>query len=124
MSIHVVPPSETDKLQWQSLYRGYAEFYNVPMNQDVLNTVWDWIMDGNNPFYCLLAIDGANNALGLMHFRAMPSPLRGSTVGFLDDLFVSPEKRGQGVVNALFKALDEEAVKTRLAFCALDNGGV
>jgi ribosomal protein S18 acetylase RimI-like enzyme len=44
-----------------------------------------------------------------MHFRAIPSPIRGAIVGFLDDLYVRPEYRGEGVVDALFKALDESA---------------
>jgi len=39
----------------------------------------------------------------------MPSPLRGKTVGFLDDLFVDPAARGNGVVDALFEALNREA---------------
>jgi hypothetical protein len=40
-----------------------------------------------------------------MHCREMPSPLRGKYVGFLDDLFVAPHARGQGVVEALYDAL-------------------
>jgi len=42
-----------------------------------------------------------------MHCREMPSPLRGARVGFLDDLFVAPDARGQGVVEALYDALRE-----------------
>jgi hypothetical protein len=34
-------------------------------------------------------------------------PLRGALVGFLDDLFVQPEARGQGVVDALYDALNQ-----------------
>ena len=45
----------------------------------------------------------------MMHYREMPSPLRGARAGFLDDLFVKPEYRGQGVVDALFKELKDEA---------------
>ncbi len=45
-------------------------------------------------------------ALGLMHCRQMPSPLRGAQVGFLDDLFVVPEARGKGVVEALYDELN------------------
>jgi hypothetical protein len=41
-----------------------------------------------------------------MHFREMPSPLRGTLVGFLDDLFVVPDTRGSGCVQAMYKALN------------------
>ena len=46
-----------------------------------------------------------------MHFREMPSPLRGKKVGFLDDLFVLPESRGTGVVDEMFKKLSKESAK-------------
>ncbi|MDP6103081.1 MAG: GNAT family N-acetyltransferase, partial [Gammaproteobacteria bacterium] len=49
------------------------------------------------------------NLIGIMHYRQMPSPLRGIMVGFLDDLFVQPEYRGSGAVQALFKALKADA---------------
>jgi len=109
MKLQITAPSKSDKDQWQKLYRAYAEFYKMPMDQETLDTVWSWIHDENNAFYCLLANDENNQALGLMHFRAMPSPLRGAEVGFLDDLFVVPEARGGEVVNALYAALDKAA---------------
>lgn len=96
---------DADRLDWEALYHGYAEFYQVPMNDGILQTVWGWIHDPGNPFFGLIARDENGRALGLMHCRQMPSPLRGAQVGFLDDLFVSPEARGQGVVEKLYEAL-------------------
>jgi len=40
-------------------------------------------------------VDG--NIVGFAHYRRMPSPLRGQDIGFLDDLFVDPEHRGQRI---------------------------
>ena len=51
-----------------------------------------------------------------MHFREMPSPLRGKKVRFLDDLFVLPESRGTGVVDEMFKKLSKESAKNRWPF--------
>ena len=31
-----------DKERWQSLYRGYADFYQMPMNEEILESVWYW----------------------------------------------------------------------------------
>lgn len=67
------------------------------MNQEILDNVWAWIMDVDHGFYCLLAKDETGQCVGFMHYRAMPSPLRGKMVGFLDDLFVEPKCRGNGV---------------------------
>lgn len=103
--LSVTDMSQEDREQWKVLYRGYAEFYQVPMNDEILDTVWGWIYDGANPFFGLIAKDEAGSALGFMHCREMPSPLRGKYVGLLDDLFVAPHARGQGVVEALYDAL-------------------
>tara|TARA_B100000780_G_scaffold190737_1_gene134277 strand:+ start:602 stop:1132 length:531 start_codon:yes stop_codon:yes gene_type:complete len=111
MEIVVGELSLQDKAQWQALYRGYAEFYQVPMNQEILDTVWSWIFDKNNAFYALVAKDDAGQCLGLMHYRAMPSPLRGKMVGFLDDLFIKPTYRGQGIVEALYEGLNDSAAQ-------------
>ena len=106
MTISVSRLQAADRADWEVLYHGYAEFYQVPMNDQILNTVWGWIHDDDNPFFGLIARDENGKALGLMHCRQMPSPLRGALVGFLDDLFVDPEARGQGVVEALYEALN------------------
>ncbi len=106
MAISVNPVTNDDREQWEALYHGYAEFYQVPMNDEILDTVWGWIHDDSNPFFGLLAKDENGKALGLMHCRQMASPLRGALVGFLDDLFVSPDVRGKGVVEAMYNALN------------------
>ena len=107
MKITVSELDRNDRKQWETLYYEYAGFYNMPMDQGILDKVWSWIFDQDNKFYALIAKDESDQALGLMHFRAMPSPLRAAEVGFLDDLYVKPAARGMGVVDALYQALNE-----------------
>ena len=107
MTVTVSNLASEDRAYWEVLYYGYAEFYRVPMNDEILDTVWGWIHDQSNPFFGLIAKDEQGRALGLMHCRQMPSPLRGALVGFLDDLFVFPDVRGQGVAEALYAALND-----------------
>ena len=107
MTVNVLPISPADREDWKVLYHGYAEFYQVPMNDEILDTVWGWIHDDDNPFFALIAKDENCKALGLLHCRQLVSPLRGALVGFLDDLFVTPEARGQGVVEELYAALNQ-----------------
>ena len=97
--------TNTDREDWQSLYRGYADFYQMPMNEDILNSVWLWIFDANIKFYSIGVKTSKGKLIGFMHYREMPSPLRGSLVGFLDDLYVHPDHRGTGAVQLLFKEL-------------------
>lgn len=98
---------ENDRPEWEQLYYGYADFYHMPMDIKILDTIWSWIFDPNNPFFALMAKDKAGNALGFAHCREMPSPLRGAVVGFLDDLYIKPQCRGSGCVQALYEGLNE-----------------
>ena len=34
---------EKDKENWVKLYNGSADFYKVPMNTGILDTIWGWI---------------------------------------------------------------------------------
>ena len=43
-----------DKEQWEKLYRGYADFYKVEMNDKILQTVWNWLHDKNHEVKCLV----------------------------------------------------------------------
>ncbi len=106
--ISIAPPTPADRPDWERLYRAYAEFYQVPMSAEILDNNWTWIHDPSMAFYALIAKHNGHS-VGLMHYRAMPSPLRGRMVGFLDDLFVDPDARGEGVVQALFDALKAQA---------------
>ena len=96
---------ESDRIQWEELYYEYADFYNMPMNQEILNTIWSWIFDENNQFFALIAKNDNSQALGFAHCREMPSPLRGKIVGFLDDLYIKAEFRGTGCVQSIYKEL-------------------
>ncbi len=109
MTVLVSPATAADRHAWQDLYRGYATFYKMPMSEQTLDTVWSWIHDEANPFWCRLARQADGTVVGLAHFREMPSPLRGCLMGFLDDLFVEPAARGQGAVTALFDDLTTHA---------------
>ena len=103
--------SLNDKDKWSKLYHGYAEFYAMKMNQNILDTVWLWIHSPEVKFYSIGVKTSENELIGFMHYREMPSPLRGKLVGFLDDLFVHPDFRGTGAVQLLFGELKIQAKK-------------
>ena len=102
-----------DKEQWEKLYKGYADFYKVEMNNNILQTVWNWLHDKNHEVEGLvyevegLVYEVEGNIVGLAHYRKMPSPLRGQDIGFLDDLFVDPEHRGQKIGEKLINKMKE-----------------
>lgn len=96
----------SDKQDWQKLYRGYAIFYKVKMNKAILDTVWNWLTDDQHEL-CGLVCEIEEKIVALAHYRRMPRPLRGKYIGFLDDLFVSPDFRGLKIGEKLIFKLDE-----------------
>lgn len=109
----IEPPAAGDRDAWEGLYRGYAEFYKVPMTGEMLETVWGWLHDPDHEVNGLIARaegEGEGGALlGLTHYRRFARPLRAGTGIFLDDVFVAPEARGGKVGEALMTAVGDIA---------------
>lgn len=93
-----IRPLETrDRTPWAQLYRQYADFYQSTITDAILDRSWSWLMDPHHPLEGLVAEAEDQQLLGLAHFRACPDPLIAQDVGFLDDLFVAPDRRGSGI---------------------------
>jgi ribosomal protein S18 acetylase RimI-like enzyme len=110
-----VRPVRTDEFgAWTRLYRGYAAFYETPTSDEHQRQIWSWIHDDRS-VEALVAVpvdDDGNETgepQGLAHLREWVRPLRGVTAGYLDDLFVDPDHRGSGVVDALYAEMDRLA---------------
>ena len=106
------PAEVADFEAWEELFAGYCEFYERPSSPEHRRRVWSWIEAGT--IHCLLAVpgdtaEGGGVAVGLAHVRPAPSPLRGASVGFLDDLFIVPAARGIGAFECLMAAVRDLA---------------
>ena len=95
---------EKDFKEWRPLFEGYADFYKVKINDDIIDNVWSWLQDPKHELMGLV-IEKNKNIVAFAHYRRMPSALRGKDVGFLDDLYVHPDFRGQRLSELLIKEL-------------------
>jgi ribosomal protein S18 acetylase RimI-like enzyme len=93
-----------DKENWAKLYIGYADFYKVPMNTEILDTLWKWIHDKTHVINAI-CFELKGEIVGIAHYRTMPRPIKGQYIGFLDDLFVQPEYRGHKIAQKLISHL-------------------
>jgi ribosomal protein S18 acetylase RimI-like enzyme len=98
---HIRRATPDDRALWQPLFEGYAAFYNTPLTPQTLDTVWSWIHDPANPFWCDLALDDSGTPLGFVQYQLMHRSLGGSMVCYLSDLFTTPAARGRGTGRAL-----------------------
>ena len=117
MSTWNVRPVRSDEFDaWTRLFRGYSAFYKVDTSDEHQQQVWSWIHE-RKWMEALVAVpvDEAGNETGepqgLAHMREWIRPLRGMVCGYLDDLFVEPSFRGEGVVDALFAGIEALAVE-------------
>jgi ribosomal protein S18 acetylase RimI-like enzyme len=93
-----------DKENWSKLYNGYADFYKVPMNSEILDTLWGWIHDENHIINGI-CFELKGKIVAIAHYRAMPRPIKGRYIGFLDDLFVESDSRGKKIAQKIFDHL-------------------
>lgn len=100
----IVVPDAALKPDWRALYDAYATFYKRTMTDEIAGTVWGWLTDPGHEVEGLIALI-EDRPVGLAHYRRMPSPLNGRDIGFLDDLFVTPQARGGAVGEALLDTL-------------------
>ncbi len=110
-----VRPARDDEFEaWTRLYRGYAAFYGTATSDEHQRQIWSWIHDDRS-IECLIAVPVADGnevgePQGLAHLREWVRPLRGVVAGYLDDLFVDPDHRGTGAVDALYDAMNALAI--------------
>lgn len=107
--INIRSVNDADRVAWERLYRGYADHYRVATDETKLQTLFGWLLDPAHVCEGLVAETTNGDLVGLAHLRAMPSPLRGGEVGFLDDLFVDPVQRGSGAGEAMLREIDNIA---------------
>ncbi len=100
---------DSEFFTWLDLYSGYGEFYETPLTDEKAVLVWSWLTDPTHELEAYFAVNESGEPIGLAHVRVFARPLAGSRGLFLDDLFVSPDARGEGAGTAILEALRTRA---------------
>ena len=104
----IIPAAAARRDDWDALYAAYARFYESPQTEAMRERVWGWLNDPGSELEGCVAVDADGRGLGLVHYRPFLRPLAGNFGGFIDDLYVLPERRGSGVADALVGAVVAE----------------
>jgi GNAT superfamily N-acetyltransferase len=86
-----------DETRWRGLWAGYLAFYKHDLPDAVTADVWRRLISGDPHFVGLVAVDAADRPIGLAHYIVHPSTWTTSAYCYLEDLFVDPEARRDGI---------------------------
>lgn len=113
MTFEIRPARDRDFFNWLPLFADYGAFYGTPVPDEKALLVWSWITEKTHGLGALVAQDDDGNLIGLAHYRTFARPLAGGTGIYIDDLFVTPDARGNGVASALIERVTEIAREQR-----------
>jgi ribosomal protein S18 acetylase RimI-like enzyme len=103
-----------DRERWNELWRGYLQFYKHDLPADLTELTWRRLLDPAHPFQGFAALDGERIA-GIVHFHVHASTWARFGYCYLEDLFVDPACRGQGLgrtlIEAVYRAADEQGAE-------------
>ena len=89
-----------DQAAFRALWQGYLDFYGVTLPPEVTTATWARLMDPSSPVKARLASTGGRVDGFAIHLHH-PSTWVLTEDCYLEDLFVAPEGRGQGLGEAL-----------------------
>lgn len=111
MTITVRPAIPADKAQWLDLFHQYIAFYEASVPGDVIELTWQRLMAQSDGMMAFSALDNAGRLAGIAAIVFHRSTWSATYYCYLEDLFVAPAARGQGVGRALIEAVNSEAMR-------------
>lgn len=104
----------TDFEQWLPLWQAYQTFYEVDLAADVSTTLFERMLDPDEPIYGAVAIQG-QRLIGMVHYVVHRSSWAIANVCYLEDLYVDANVRGSGAGKRLIEWVQAFAQKNQCA---------
>jgi GNAT superfamily N-acetyltransferase len=104
--MNIAPLAPADRAAWQRLAEDYKRFYETVLPATDYDTAWSRLLAQDGVLGLGARVDG--QLVGIAHYLLHTSTWA-SQVCYLQDLFVAPAARGQGVARALIEAVARAA---------------
>jgi GNAT superfamily N-acetyltransferase len=111
MTISIRALQASDHDAWLELFRGYINFYEAKVPDDVVELTWQRLLGEKDGFRGLVAVDETDKPIGFAHLVFHPSTWSATTYCYLEDLYVDRTTRRHGTGRALIEAAYAEADK-------------
>jgi GNAT superfamily N-acetyltransferase len=103
--VHIRRLRDEDRETWDALWDGYLRFYRAKVSATVSEATFARLRDDRDGMLGLVASDQEDRPIGLAHLVFHPSTWSATVYCYLEDLYVAPNARGDGVARALFDAV-------------------
>lgn len=105
MPLTIRPLKPQDEAAWRALWAGYLEFYENPdLDPQITDNTWAMLTGARGDVFGLVAeLDG--RVVGIVNCVVHANTWVDKPICYLEDLFVSPDVRGQGAGRALIEAV-------------------
>ncbi|MFL3649432.1 MAG: GNAT family N-acetyltransferase, partial [Oceanospirillaceae bacterium] len=97
----VRPLNAHDRAGWASMWAQYLNFYDSAVTPEIYNLTFARLIDQTHKTQNCLVAELDSSLVGLVHFIYHPHNWQVEDVCYLQDLFVIPNKRGQGIGGTL-----------------------
>jgi GNAT superfamily N-acetyltransferase len=97
----------SDEAAWQPLWQGYLRFYRHRLPQEVTEYTFRRLVEGR--VYHAVVAEADGRLAGFAHYLFHPSSWSLADSCYLEDLYVTPEVRGQGIGRSLLQRVYAEA---------------
>jgi len=111
-AIRIRDPRPADEPAWRRLWAGYLAFYETDISEDVTSATWRRLLQPSSQMFGRLA-EWQGAVAGFTVCVLHPGSWALSPACYLEDLFVDPGVRGQGIGRALIEDLLHTARKRR-----------
>ena len=98
-----------DYEEWRGLWFSYLNFYETSLADEVINETFHRFIDDHQTKQNALVVEDEIGLVGLVHYIFHPNNWKIEEVCYLQDLFVTPQKRGQKIGQMLIESVYEEA---------------
>ncbi|MDQ3024887.1 MAG: GNAT family N-acetyltransferase [Pseudomonadota bacterium] len=98
--------SPEDRGPWETLARGYKEFYKTPTSDAEYSAAWKRLLSQDGVL--ALGAKSGGELVGIAHFL-FHTTVWAQKVCYLQDLFTAPAARGRGAARALIEAVAASA---------------
>ncbi len=94
----------SDEAAWRRLWRGYCDFNEVKVPDEVTHRTWKRILDPDAQVMCIVA-EAEGEVVGFANCVVHENTWETQAICYLEDLFVAPAARRGGVARALLEWL-------------------